>query len=83
MRMTVFKNDCSRQACRFGRQTALRSTSETIDQLQAQIEQLNAAEYERQIAGLSREPCEARLELAQRRLFDAFAGPPSPSPMVY
>jgi hypothetical protein len=51
----------------------------------AQIEQLkfNAAEYERQIAGLSRELCEARLELAQRRLVDVFAGALSPSPMMH
>jgi hypothetical protein len=75
----------SRQAFRFGRQTALRSTGDTVDELQAQIEQLkfNAAEYERQIAGLSRELCKARLELAQRRLVDAFAAAPSPSPMVH
>ena len=40
MRMTIFKNDRSRQAFCFGRQTA--STSDTVDQLQAQIEQLSS-----------------------------------------
>jgi hypothetical protein len=51
MPMTIFKNERSRLAFRFVRVTALRSTSDVVDQLQAQIEQLkfNAAEYERQL----------------------------------
>jgi hypothetical protein len=63
----------------------LRSTSDTFDQLRAQIEQLqeqlkfNAAEYERQIAVLLCELMQARLELARRDLVDAFASAPSPS----
>ena len=68
-----------------GRQTALRSTSGVVDQLQKQIEQLqfNAAEYQRQLAVLSRELLQARYELARRDLVDAFANAPSPSAVLH
>ena len=85
----ILKTMHDRLAFRFGRQTALRSTCDTVEQLQAQIESLkeqlkfNAAEYERQIAVLMRDVMEARYELARRDLVDAFAGAPSPSAMVH
>jgi len=85
----ILKTMHDRLAFRFGRQTALRSTCDTVEQLQAQIESLkeqlkfNAAEYERQIAVLMRDVMEARYELARRDLVDSFAGAPSPSAMVH
>ena len=36
----ILKNMHDRLAFRFGRQTGIRSTSDTVDQLQAQIESL-------------------------------------------
>jgi hypothetical protein len=74
---------------RFGHQTGLRSTCDTVEQLQMQIEQLkaqlkfNSAEYEKQIAVLIRDVMEARYELARRDMIDAFAGAPSPSAMKH
>jgi len=85
----ILKTMHDRLAFRFGRQTALRSTCDTVEQLQAQIESLkeqlkfNAAEYERQIAVLMRDVMEARYELARRDLVDAFASAASPSPMKH
>jgi hypothetical protein len=87
--MTIFKNERNRLAFLFGRQTALRSTSDTVDQLQAQIERLqeqlkfNAAEHEREIAVLLRDLMQAKFELAHRDLVDAFANAPSPSAMKH
>jgi len=85
----ILKTMHDRLAFRFGRQTGIRSTSDTVDQLQAQIEQLkeqlkfNAAEYERQIAVLLRDLMQARCELARGDLVDAFANAPSPSAMLH
>jgi hypothetical protein len=65
-------DDDNRLAFQFGRQTALRSTNEVVDQLQAQIERLqeqlkfNAAEHEREIAVLLRDLTQAKYELARR-----------------
>jgi uncharacterized protein YqfA (UPF0365 family) len=86
--MTIFKNERNRLAFLFGRQTDLRSTSDVVEQLQAQIAQLqeqirfNAAEHEREIAVLLRDLMQAKYELARRDMIDAFAGAPSPSAMV-
>jgi excinuclease UvrABC nuclease subunit len=83
------KNERNRLAFRFGRQTGLRSTSDVVDQLQAQIERLqeqlkfNAAEHERQIAVLLRDLMQAKYELARRDMIDAFASAPSPSAMKH
>ena len=54
-------------AFRFGRQNALRSTSDMVDQLQKQIEllQFATAEQRRQLDVLSREPLKARAELVE------------------
>jgi hypothetical protein len=80
-------HDCL--AFRFGRRTGIRSTSDVVDQLQAEIERLreqikfNAAEHEREIAVLIRDLMQAKYELARRDLVDAFAAEPSPSAMVH
>jgi hypothetical protein len=78
-----------RLAFRFGRRTGIRSTSDVVDQLQAEIERLreqikfNAAEHEREIAVLIRDLMQAKYELARRDLVDTFASAPSPSAMVH
>ena len=79
----------NRLAFRFGRATALRSTSDLIDQLQAQLEAerkqhaFNVAELEKQITTLLRDLMQARYELARRNMVDAFANAPSPSAMMH
>ena len=82
--MTTLRNEYHRFAFRLGRQT-----SDTVDELKAQIKRLeeqlefNAAEHEREIAVLLRDLMRAKYELARRDLVDAFAGEPSPSAMVH
>ena len=85
MRMILKNGRGNRLAFLFGRQTALRSTSDVIDQLQAELEAERAqvAELERGLAVLSKELLECRLELAKRRVADAFAAMPSPSAMMH
>jgi len=78
-----------RLAFRFGRQSGIRPTSDTVEQLQAQIDRLqeqlrfNAAEHEREIAVLIRDLMKAKYELARRDMIDAFAAAPSPSEMKH
>jgi len=85
----ILKNERNRLAFRFGRATALRSASDVVDQLQAQLEAerkqhaLNIAELERQVATLLKDLLQARLELARRNMVDAFASAPSPSAMTH
>ena len=57
----------NRFAFLFGRQTALRSTSDVVDQLQKQIEllQFTTAEQRRRLDVLSREPLKAWAELVE------------------
>jgi hypothetical protein len=87
--MSLTPNARRRQAFLWGRQNALRSTSNVVDQLQAELiaerEQhaFDVAEMEKQLAVLSKELLECRLELAKRRVADAFAAMPSPSPSVH
>ena len=87
--MSLTPNAQRRRAFFFGRQAALRSTNNIVDQLQEQLEAerkqhaFNVAEYERQLAVLSKELLECRLELAKRRVADAFAAMPSPSAMTH
>ena len=87
--MSLTPNARRRQAFLFGRQTALRSTSDVIDQLQAQLEaerkqhKFNVTELEKQIATLLRDLMQARYELARRNMVDAFANAPSPSLMKH
>jgi septum formation topological specificity factor MinE len=83
---TILKNGRgNRLAFQFGRQTGLRSASDVIDQLQVELaaERAQVAELERGLAVLSKELLEARLELAKRRVADAFAAMPSPSVMMH
>ena len=69
--MSITPNAQRRRAFLFGRQTALRSTSDVIDQLQAQLEAerkqhaFDVAEAEKQIATLLRDLMQARYELAR------------------
>ena len=74
-----------RRAFLVGRQNGLRSTSDMVDQLQAALaaERAQVAELERGLAVLQRELLECRLELAKRRVADAFASMPSPSTMMH
>ena len=89
MPMTILKNGRTRLAFRFGRASALRSASDVIDQLQAQLEaerkqhKFNVTELEKQIAMLLRDLMQARYELARRNLSDKLIGIPSPSPLVH
>jgi hypothetical protein len=87
--MSLTPNARRRQAFLWGRQSALRSMSNVVDQLQAELiaerEQhaFDVAEMEKQLAVLSKELLECRLELAKRRVADAFAAAPSPSAMMH
>jgi ribosomal protein L9 len=87
--MSLTPNAQRRRAFLFGRQAALRSTSDVIDQLQAELEAerkqhaFNVAELEKQIATLLRDLMQARYEIARRNMIDAFANAPSPSAMKH
>jgi Skp family chaperone for outer membrane proteins len=83
------KNEHTRRAFRIGRQAALRSSNDIVDQLQAQIHQLQARlktereHHEKEIAALTRELLQTKYELAKRDMVDAFANTPSPSAMKH
>ena len=85
----ILKNERNRLAFRFGRASALRSTSDVVDQLQAQLEAerkqhaFNVAELEKQIAILIRDLMHAKYELAQRNLVETFSKMESPSAMLH
>jgi hypothetical protein len=87
--MSLTPNARRRQAFFFGRQRALRATSDVVSQLQEQLEAERAqhafdvAEMDKQIAGLLRDLMQARYELARRNMVDAFANAPSPSAMKH
>jgi uncharacterized small protein (DUF1192 family) len=87
--MSITPNARRRQAFLWGRQHALRSTSDVVDQLQAELHAEReqhafvVAELEKQIAMLLRDLARARHELARRNLADKFIGTPSPSPSVH
>ena len=87
--MSLTPNAQRRRGFLFGRQSALRSTSDLVDQLQAQLEaerkqhKFNVTELEKQIATLLRDLMQARYELARRNMVDAFANAPSPSTMKH
>jgi hypothetical protein len=72
-----------------GRQVALRSTSETVEQLQELLRAERAQHdfdnryWQEQLALLSRELAEARYEIAKRDREKAFEVAPSPSGMVH
>jgi ribosomal protein S4 len=88
--MPILFNDHKRRlAFQFGRQHGLRSTNETIDQLQSQLAEernqnaFNTAEMQRQIGMLLREIAELRLEIARRDREASFANLPVPSGMMH
>jgi hypothetical protein len=68
---------------------ALRGTSDALDQLEAQLHAEReqhafvVGELEKKIAMLLRDLMQARYELAQRNMVDAFANAPSPSTMMH
>jgi hypothetical protein len=69
--------------------SGLRSTSETLDQLQAQLDaeraqhKFDVAKPQNEKALLLRDLAEARLELARRDRDVAFANAPRPSAMTH
>jgi multidrug resistance efflux pump len=79
----------TRLAFQFGRASALRSASDVIDQLQAQLEaerkqhKFNITELEKQIATLLRDLMQAKYELAQRNLVETFVKMESPSARLH
>jgi hypothetical protein len=87
--MSLTPNARRRQAFLFGRQVALRGTSDALDQLEAQLhaerEQhaFDVAEMQKSIDMLLRDLAQARYELARRNMIDAFANAPSPSAMKH
>ena len=87
--MSLTPNARRRQGFLLGRQMALRSTSDAIYQLQAELQaereqhDFDNAEHEKQIAMLLRDLAQARYELARRDMVDAFANAPSPSAMMH
>ena len=87
--MSLTPNARRRRAFFFGRQAALRSTSNVVDQLQAELEaerkqhDFDVAEMQKSIDMLLRDLAQARYELARRNMADAFATAPSPSPTVH
>jgi hypothetical protein len=84
----ILKNWQGRRAFNFGRASAMRSTSELVDQLQEQLRRereqhkFNLAQKESELA-LLRELAEVRWELARRDTRDALAACLSPSPSVH
>jgi hypothetical protein len=68
----IVKNKTDRFAFQFGRGSALRSTSDLVDQLQEQLRsksaqhRYNMSVKEQELALVPRELAEARLELARR-----------------
>jgi len=87
--MSLTPNARRRQAFLFGRQTALRSTHDAIDQLQAELHKereqhaFDVAEMQKSIDMLLRDLAQARYELARKNMVDAFANAPSPSSMKH
>jgi hypothetical protein len=72
--MSITPNAQRHRAFLFGRQAALRSTSDLVDQLQAQLEAernqhaFNVAELEKQISMLLRDLMQARYEVVREEL---------------
>jgi hypothetical protein len=87
--MSLTPNARRRQAFLFGRQVALRSSSDAIDQLEAQLHAEReqhafvVGELEKQVATLLRDLMQGKYELARRNLADKFVNTPSPSPSVH
>jgi hypothetical protein len=73
----------------FGRRSGIRSTSDTVDQLQEQLRRersqraFDNAHFQVQISFLLRDNAELRLEIARRDREAAFAALPFPSGMKH
>jgi hypothetical protein len=71
----------------FGRRSGIRSTSDTVDQLQEGRERsqhvFDVAQFQEQISFLLRDNAELRLEIARRDREAAFANLPFPSGMMH
>jgi hypothetical protein len=87
--MPITLNSQRRRAFLFGRQTALRSANDVIDQLQAQLDAerkqhaFDVAESEKQIAILLRDLMQAKYEIAQRNVVETFSKMESPSTRLH
>jgi len=87
--MSLTPNARRRQAFLWGRQAALRSTNDAIDQLEAQLHAEReqhafvVGELEKQIATLLRDLMQAKYELAQRNLIETFSKMESPSTRLH
>jgi hypothetical protein len=87
--MPIILNGSRRRAFLFGRQHALRSTSDVVDQLQAQLEaerkqhKFNIDELQKEIAILVRDLMQAKYELARRDVVDTFSKMESPSARLH
>ena len=55
MALSILKNERTRLAFRFGRQSALRTTNDVVDQLQAQLE-AERKQHRLLVQALGREP---------------------------
>jgi anaerobic glycerol-3-phosphate dehydrogenase len=79
-------NDRNRRlAFAFGRQSGIRSTSGSLDQVSEQLRSEGAAvrELKKEVAALRRDLEAARLALIRRDLRDTFVAAPSPSTSVH
>jgi uncharacterized sporulation protein YeaH/YhbH (DUF444 family) len=79
-------NDRNRRlAFQFARQSGIRSTSGSLDQISEQLraERATVRELKKEIAALRRDLEAARLALIRRDLRDTFIAAPSPSPSVH
>ncbi len=87
--MPVLPDRNKRRAFFFGRQSGIRASGETLEQLQELLRRekeqraFDHRYYQEQIGLLSRELAEARYEIAKRDREAAFACAPSPSGMVH
>jgi ribosomal protein L29 len=94
--MILFNDRNRRLGFLVGRQSGLRSTDETIEQLTARIRQLEGQlqdersrhafaveEMQKQIIGLLRDLAEERYKSARRDREKVFAEAPSPSTMMH
>jgi DNA-binding transcriptional MerR regulator len=82
-------NAAKRLAFLFGRQSGIRSTGETLEQVQEQLQRersqhtFDVAQFQEQISFLLRDNAELRLEIATRDREAAFAALPFPSGMMH
>jgi hypothetical protein len=92
----IITNRHERATIQLTHANALSSTNEVVEQLQAQVKQLqkqlkaereqgafNSAHYEERISTLLRDLLQTKYELAKRDREAAFAAMPSPSAMVH